>query len=196
MKLADHGEGRRLERAPGLAAAASHSSLEAMKPRRKEVGNTVMAGVCGALGLAATAVMSGCTLDAIAAPEDAMVSGQEAVEVRQGTAELSVNRGRPSGKPAEVATADGDGSPGSPRMMMVTACTADAELPLFIIDGARSHLTFSEIAVMDIVSFEIVTGSDAVAEYGEEGRRGVIEIVTREPGGGGNGDSRAGEPRD
>lgn len=187
--------GRRLERAPGLAAAALRGRLEAMELCRKEAGNTFMAGVCGALGLAAAAVMGGCTPDAIVALEDAMVSGPEAVEVRQGTAESSANRGRPIGEPPEVATADGDGSRGSSRTMMGTACGSRTEVPLIIVDGARSDLTFSEIVVLDIVSFEIVRASEAVAEYGEEGGNGAIVISTREPGADGNGDSAAGEPR-
>ena len=167
--------------------------METMEPRRKEVGRVFVTGICGALGLAATAVMGGCTAGAIVAPEDAMVTGPEAGEVRQASTESSVNGGKPNGEPAEVAAADGDGLPGSSRMFRGTACTSP-QPPLIIVDGVRSDLTIREIVALGIVSFEIVRSSVAVAEYGEEGRDGVLLIATRKPGGNGDNDSTAGEP--
>jgi outer membrane cobalamin receptor len=58
-------------------------------------------------------------------------------------------------------------------------------LPLIIIDGVRSKASFDDIAALELESFEIVKGSEAVADYGEDGRNGAILIFTKRSDGDG-----------
>ena len=49
-------------------------------------------------------------------------------------------------------------------------------------------------AALDIESIEVIKGSNAVKDYGEDGKNGVIVILTRQSAGNGKGDGPPGEP--
>ena len=165
-----------------MAVAAPRSRLETMELLRKEAGKIFVTGICGTAGVAAALAIGACGAETGAAPEEAIES-PPAADARDESAESSPGT-------VEYPPCGGEPSAGLPGWRNA------AHHPLVIIDGVRCDPMPdpSTILTLDIVSFEIVKGSDAVAEYGEEGSNGAVIIFTWEPGDGGNSDSAAGEP--
>jgi TonB-dependent SusC/RagA subfamily outer membrane receptor len=69
------------------------------------------------------------------------------------------------------------------RALLPRDSTTGTDDPLVFIDGVRSTLTaiHSTLDRSRISSVEVLKGAAAIAEYGEDARRGVITITTTAP---------------
>ncbi|MYA11356.1 MAG: TonB-dependent receptor plug domain-containing protein [Gemmatimonadetes bacterium] len=148
--------------------------------------------------MAASLALGACGLETIVVPEEPMeampeaVDGNEVAESPQGAVE--------PGETAEASTAAGDWLTEGSSGTAIIVCRRQpsplyrADTPLIIIDGVRSEAGFDEIAALDIESFKIVKGSDAVEVYGEAARNGAILIFTKQSDGHGKDGRTPGEP--
>ena len=165
-----------------------------MTTRRKESRSFMPIASSCALGMAATLTLGACGLESVVAPAEAMEPPQVAMD-SNGPTESSQGTAVPGHETAEVPTAAADEAPeGASGTTTCWPSLTSAERPLIIVDGERSEACWDEIAALDIHSFELVRGAAAVYIYGEDARRGVIVIATKQSGGDGKGDGTPGDP--
>jgi len=155
-----------------------------MKSRRRNTGGRVPIAGC-VLQTVAILVVGGCTLDTLIGPEAATaVSG------------IAAESGREIPQaPAAAAV----GAPESPSHSLIFRCNRRTELsgrsPLIIVDGSRyDAMRFDVLAAPDIERIEVIKPAGAAEVYGEDGKNGVIVIVTRHGGRDGKPDGLPGEP--
>ena len=167
-----------------------------MTPRRNQPRSLPLIASTCALGMATTLTLGACSLGTIVAPEEAMDSAPAAAHARQeatASPEGAVEQGQETAEVPQAATNGAPGGSSEVKWMRGTACVGSAS-PLIIVGGKRSEAGFDEIAALDIESFKIVKGSDAVEIYGEDGRNGAIVIFTKQSGGDGEVPGPPGEP--
>ena len=124
-----------------------------------------------------------------------MDSAPMATDARNVETASSKDAAEPGQESAEAPQAAGNGAPeGSEVFVSGTACVGPTALPLIIIDGVRSKASFDDIAALELESFEIVKGSEAVVDYGEDGRNGAILIFTKQSDGDGKDGGTPEEP--
>ena len=158
-----------------------------MRPGRKEPRSFPLIVSGCAARMAALLALGACDLETIVVPEEAMDAMPEAVDGNEAT-EPSRGAVEPGAETAEVASASCRASAAFPAV---------ADRPLVTVDGVRWERCWDEIAALDtldIESFKIVRGSDAVEIYGEAARNGAILIFTKQSDGDGKGGGSPGEP--
>lgn len=167
-----------------------------MRLRRTEPGDIPLKVAGGVPGLVATLALGACGLETIVAPEEAMHSAPMATDARNVETASSKDAAEPGQESAEAPQTAGNGAPEGSSEVFVsgTACVGPTALPLIIIDGVRSKASFDDIAALELESFEIVKGSHAVEDYGEDGRNGAILIFTKQSDGDGKDGGTPEEP--
>ncbi len=168
-----------------------------MRLRTTEPGDFALQVAGGVPALVATLALGACGLETIVAPGEAKHSAPMATDARHVETVSSKDAPEPAQESAEAPQAAGNGAPeGSSEVFFTsaTACVGSTALPLMIMDGVRSKASFDDIAALELESFEIVKGSDAVEDYGEDGRNGAILIFTKPSGGDGKDGGAPEEP--
>ena len=169
-----------------------------MTQRDQPNARVPLASAGGTLGIAVTLALGGCMPDEIVAPAEALEVSPEVADAAETALPSWQDRAlagpvQPPDRELQSfeaafrlkldspppAPTDDVPVPGAAR---ITVCsrnaTEAADRPLILVDGVQTDASLDDIAALDIASFEIVKEPDAISEYGEAGKHGVIVILT------------------